>query len=146
MQTVEQPPEPWRSFFAEVDCLLTGEIHLQCCGGFVVTQLHGIALTTSDVDFPGVVPNVLGRLIEITGKGTALHRKHKLYLDAVTVATPPEDYEQRLVPMFPGTWTHLRLDALEAPDLALSKLERIMNGIATTSSNSRAPGTCRRRF
>ena len=26
--------------------------------------------------------------------------------------------------MFPGTWTHLRLHALEAPDLALSKLER----------------------
>jgi hypothetical protein len=121
MQTVDQPPEPWRSFFAEVDGLLTEDIHLHCCGGFVVIQLYGVARTTSDVDFLGVVPNVQSHLIEIAGKGTALHRKHKLYLDAVTVATPPEDYEQRLVPMFPGTWTHLRLHALEAHDLALSK-------------------------
>lgn len=58
------------------------------------------------------------------GRGSPLHRKHKLYLDAVTVATPPEDYELRLVPMFPGNWTHLRLHALEAHDIALSKLER----------------------
>ena len=61
---------------------------------------------------------------EIAGRGSPLHRKHKLYLDAVTVATPPEDYERRLVPMFPGNWTHLRLLALEAHDVALSKLER----------------------
>ena len=124
MQTVDQPPEPWRSFFADVDALLTEDVHLHCCGGFVITQLYGVARTTSDVDFLGVVPNVQSHLIEIAGKGTDLHRKHKLYLDAVTVATPPEDYEQRLVPMFPGIWTHLRLHALEAHDLALSKLER----------------------
>jgi hypothetical protein len=43
---------------------------------------------------------------------------------AVTVATPPESYGERLVPMFPGAWAHLRLYALEAHDLALSKLER----------------------
>lgn len=74
--------------------------------------------------FWAVVPNVQRLLTEIAGRGSPLHRKHKLYLDAVTVATPPEDYERRLVPMFPGNWTHLRLLALEAHDIALSKLER----------------------
>ncbi|MGA2185401.1 MAG: DUF6036 family nucleotidyltransferase [Bryobacteraceae bacterium] len=44
----------------------------------------------------------------------------------VTVATPPENYEDRLVPMFPDAWRRLRLLALEAHDLALSKLERNM--------------------
>jgi hypothetical protein len=121
---IEQPPEPWRSFFAEVDARLTDDVHLHCCGGFVVTQLYGVARTTSDVDFLCVVPNVLSRLTEIAGKDSPLHRKHKVYLDAVTVATPPEDYEQRLIPMFPRNWTHLRLHALEAHDLALSKVER----------------------
>ena len=53
-----------------------------------------------------------------------MHQKYEVYLDAVTVATPPEDYEERLVPMFPGAWRRLRLFALEAHDLALSKLER----------------------
>ncbi|MEP6716918.1 MAG: DUF6036 family nucleotidyltransferase, partial [Terriglobia bacterium] len=103
---------------------LTEDVDLHCCGGFVVTQLYGVARTTSDVDFLCVVPNVQSHLTDIAGKGSALHRKHKLYLDAVTVATPPEDYEQRLVPMFPGSWMHLRLHALEAHDIALSKLER----------------------
>jgi hypothetical protein len=124
MRQLEQPPEPWRSFFAEVDAHLTEDVDLHCCGGFVVTQLYGVARTTSDVDFLCVVPNVQPELTEIAGKGSPLHRKHKVYLDAVTVATPPEDYEQRLVPMFPGSWTHLRLHALEAHDVALSKLER----------------------
>jgi hypothetical protein len=124
MPRIEEPPEPWRSFFAEVDARLTEDVQLHCCGGFVATQLYGVARTTSDVDFLGVVPNVWSDLIEIGGKGSALHKKHKVYLDAVTVATPSENYEERLVPMFPGTWVRLRLFALEAHDLALSKLER----------------------
>jgi hypothetical protein len=89
-----------------------------------VTQLYGVARTTSDVDFLAVVPNVMSELTKIGGKGSDLHRKHKVYLDAVTVATPPENYEDRLVPMFLGGWRRLQLFALEAHDLALSKLER----------------------
>ncbi len=64
--------------------------------------------------------------MRIAGAGSALHRRHRVYLDAVTVATPPENYKARLVPMFPGTLRRLRLLALEAHDLALTKLERNM--------------------
>jgi hypothetical protein len=124
MPQTDSLSEPWRSFFAAVDSLLTADVDLHCCGGFVVTQLYGVARTTSDIDFLCVVPNVQGHLTAIAGKDSALHHKHKVFLDAVTVATPPEDYEQRLVPMFPGRWRHLRLHALEAHDIALSKLER----------------------
>jgi len=52
-----------------------------------------------------------------------LHRKHKRYLHPVTIVTPPENYEERLVSMFPGVWRRVHLFALEAHDLALSKLE-----------------------
>jgi hypothetical protein len=124
MPSIEQPPEPWRSFLADVDASLSEDVHLHCCGGFVVTQVYGVARTTADVDFLGVVPNMRENLTKIAGKGSALHRRHKVYLDAVTVATPPENYQERLQPIFPGAWTHLRLYALEAHDLALSKLER----------------------
>ncbi|MGA2150289.1 MAG: DUF6036 family nucleotidyltransferase [Bryobacteraceae bacterium] len=124
MPRIDEPLEPWRSFFAEVDARLSEQVRLHCCGGFVVTQLYGVARTTSDVDFLSVAPNVGNHLTEIAGKGSSLHRKHKVYLDAVTVATPPENYEERLVPMFPRAWRRLRLLALEAHDLALSKLER----------------------
>jgi len=82
MPRIEEPAEPGRSFFAEVDSRLSEEVQLHCCGGFVATQIYGIARTTSDVDFLGVVPNLRNDLIEIGGKGSALHQKHKVYLDA----------------------------------------------------------------
>jgi hypothetical protein len=126
MSRNEAPPEPWRSFFTEVDGLLDLDVQLHCCGGFVATQLYGVARTTSDVDFIGIVPNVPAILIEIAGKGSALHRKHRLYLDSVTVADAPEDYDQRLTPLYPGAWRHLHLYGLEAHDLALTKLGRNM--------------------
>jgi|SRR5579871_1233134 len=124
MPHAEEPPEPWRSFFAEVDSILSEDVKLHCCGGFVVTQLYGVARTTSDVDFLCVVPNVQNNLTQIGGRGSALHQKHKVYLDAVTVVTPPENYEERLVALFPHAWRRFQLFALEAHDLALSKLER----------------------
>jgi len=124
MRSTDQPPEPWRSFFAEVDAQLAEEVALHLCGGFVVTQFYGVARTTSDVDFLSVVPDLRANLAQLAGKGSPLHRKHKIFLDPVTVATPPENYQDRLVPMFPSVWRRLRLYALEARDLAPSKLER----------------------
>lgn len=118
-----EPPEPWRSFFFELDDLLTEEVQLHCCGGFVATHTYGVARTTSDVDFLGVVPSVWRNLTEIAGEGSALHRKHRIHLHAVTIATPPENYVERLIPICPGAWRRLRLFALEVHDLALSKLE-----------------------
>jgi hypothetical protein len=121
----KRPPEPWRSFLDAVDRSLPEPVELHCFGGFVVTHLYGVARTTSDVDFLSVVPNHWrARLAEIAGKGSSLHRKCGLYLDPVAVATPPEDYETRLIPLFAEEWVRLRLYALEAHDLALCKLER----------------------
>jgi Nucleotidyltransferase of unknown function (DUF6036) len=42
---------------------------------------------------------------------------------AQRVANSPDDYESRLVRVFPG-WSKVRLWALEPHDLALTKLER----------------------
>ncbi len=58
MPRIEAPPEPWRSFFAEVDSRLGEDVQPHCRGGFVVTQLYGVTRTTSDVDFLDAVPNV----------------------------------------------------------------------------------------
>lgn len=62
MSRIEEPQEPWRSFFAEVDSRIREDVQLHCCGGFVLTQLYGVARTTGDVDFLGVVPNVWSEL------------------------------------------------------------------------------------
>ena len=124
MPPSETAPEPWRSFFDEVDSQLAEDVRLHCCGGFVVIQLYGVARNTGDLDYLSAVPNLRRELAQIAGKGSRLHRKYRVYPDAVTVATPPENYEARLIPMFPGAWRRLHLFALEAHDLALSKLER----------------------
>lgn len=47
-----------------------------------------------------------------------------MYLDVVTVATYPENYEKRLVEVFPSASQHIHLFALDPYDLVLAKLER----------------------
>lgn len=122
----ETPPEPWRSFLQELDERLTGAIALHCIGGFVVSLHYGIGRQTSDIDFLTVVPrNHADDIESIAGQESGLHRKYRLYLQRVTIATAPANHVGRLERMFPSAgWKHLSLFALEAHDLALTKLER----------------------
>lgn len=122
----EQIPEPWRSFLAEVDQSLSGEVVFHCIGGFVVTLLYGHARTTADIDVVAIMSNSVSGadLISLAGKGAGLHRKYGVYLDIVRIAAVPEDYEQRLVALSPEGFQNLRLLALDPYDLALTKIER----------------------
>jgi hypothetical protein len=108
-----------------LDAAARGEVELHCLGGFVVTVLYGLARPTADVDVLAIAPRgEAEHLTDVAGKGSALHRRHGLYLDLVTVVTVPEDYDRRLVEMFPGAFKRLRLFTLDPYDIALSKLER----------------------
>jgi hypothetical protein len=121
----EHIPEPWSSFLSEIDAGISEEVEFHCLGGFVVTVVYGFERPTADVDVLAIVPRCeVEHLIDLAGKGSALHRKHGLYLDLVTVATVPEDYEQRLVEVAAGAFKRLLLFALDPYDLALAKLER----------------------
>ena len=118
-------PEPWKSFFTAIDENLLDETRLEILGGFVITVIYGAPRTTADVDVISVVPNTQTRnLIEIAGEGSALHKKHGVYLDRVGIATLPESYEERLIEIFTGEFGHLRLFALDPYDIALAKIER----------------------
>ena len=121
----EQIPEPWSSFFAAIDGALKERVDLECLGAFVLSALHGLPRPTADVDVVSITPREQREfLLGLAGQGSPLHKKHRVYLEHVTVAAVPVDYEQRLRGMFPGAFTHLRLLALDPYDLALSKLER----------------------
>ena len=117
-------PEPWHSFLSEVDALLQTPLTLHCFGGFVVTLLYGATRLTADVDVFLNAPGKIGQLPALAGKDSALHRKHGVYLDFVAIASVPEDYDQRLIEMFPDTFKHMRLFAFDPYDVALAKLER----------------------
>jgi hypothetical protein len=122
----DAPPEPWRSFLDEFDQRLAEAIEMHCIGGFVVSLHYGVGRHTSDIDFLAVVPRTPANDLEaIAGQGSELHRKYRLYVQHVTIATAPEGYARRLEPMFPTAgWKRLALFAMEVHDLALSKLER----------------------
>lgn len=57
-------------------------------------------------------------------KGSELHKQYKIFLDPVTIVSPPEDYDQRLTEVFTETFRNIRLFALDPYDIALTKLER----------------------
>ena len=121
-----EPAEPWGSFLREIDERLKGAIELRCLGGFVVTQHYGVGRATSDIDFLAAIAQSAEDDIEaLAGLGSELHRKYGLYVQHVGIATLPSGYADRLTRMFASApWKRLRLFALDATDLALSKLER----------------------
>jgi len=53
-----------------------------------------------------------------------LHARYWVYLQFVSITTVPDNYEERLLPLFPNTFRHLHLLAFDPYDLALSKIER----------------------
>jgi hypothetical protein len=120
-------PEPWKSFLKEIDDTLEEETEFHCIGGFVIAMLYNFKRETSDLDFISCVPRQNdGKLYELAGEGSPLNVKYRVYLDPVTIITPPDNYDERLIEMFPGEFKYLRLYALDPYDLALSKLERNM--------------------
>jgi hypothetical protein len=116
--------EPWRSFLKALDDSLRVPTELHCLGGFVVAECYGLTRATADLDVIESTGTNLAELAKIAGRGTALHNRHKLFIDVVTVADVPDDYEQRLTPVLDGSFTHLRLRAFERHDLVLAKLTR----------------------
>ncbi len=120
------PQEPWKSFLKVLDSLLTEGVNLHCIGGFVITMRYGISRTTSDIDVLATLSgHRLAELQHLAGEGSSLHKKHKVYIQPVTVVTYPDEYESRLSRLWPSLrLERIRLFALEAHDLALTKLER----------------------
>jgi len=121
----DKVPEPWRSLLADIDAQCAQTIEMHCIGGFAVTLHYGLMRPTGDIDVWHVIPTEAAPwLAKIAGAGSELHRKHRLHVQVSPVATVPEDYESRLVELFPGEFDKLRILVLDAYDLALSKLER----------------------
>lgn len=88
-------------------------------------MLYGLPRPTIDVDCLAVIPvGEIARLQALAGAGSALHKKHGVYVQHVGIVTVPENYTHRLMVMFPAAYRNLLLMGLEAHDLALSKLER----------------------
>lgn len=118
-------PAPWSHFLEELDAGLPGPTDVHCLGGFVLTVLHGLPRRTGDIDLLAVLPHDrLDILLQLAGPDSRLARKYGIHIHFVGVAEPPEDYQERLVPIAPGHFQKLRLYALELHNIVLAKLTR----------------------
>jgi len=118
-------PSPWREFLGELDALLDEPIELHCIGGFAVVAGYGLPRGTNDLDYRTVVPyNRINDLQRMAGPGSALARKHKVYVQHTGVESMPENYEERLTELHAGCFKNIRLFVPDAYDLVLSKLSR----------------------
>ena len=124
-ESLQQFPAPWSEFLAELDAALEAPVELHCLGGFVVCAQYGLPRPTNDIDYVAAIPRqAIAELDRLAGVESPRARRYGLYLQFVAVAALPENYEQRLEELFPGSFRNLRLFALDPYDLALSKLER----------------------
>jgi hypothetical protein len=142
------PSAQWKAFLQDVDQLLQTAVELHCLGGFVLSVLYDLPRPTADVDYIAAMPSTaIVELETIAGRGSALHKKHGLYLQHVTIADVPEDFAARLTELSPGAFARLRLFALEVHDLVLAKLVRnspvdLEDGSTRVSSNYGTQKNC----
>ena len=129
MRIDEEVPKPisgpWLVFLRAVDDALARTVEIHCIGGFALTLLIDRARPTGDVDFIRVVPHqVEGELLRIAGPDSALAAKHHLNVQAVHIADPPSEYEDRLIDATPTSFRKLKGRVLEPHDLVLTKAQR----------------------
>jgi uncharacterized nucleotidyltransferase DUF6036 len=118
-------PSPWAEFIRELDTLLDEPFELHCIGGFAAVVAYGLPRSTNDLDYFSLIPfNRVPDLDKIAGEGSALARKHKVYVHHAAVASVPENYEERMTELFPGGFKKIRLFVLDPYDIVLSKLSR----------------------
>lgn len=90
----------------------------------MISHYYGFARETADLDVLNIVPRPMMEAISTAaGKGSALHRKHRVFIDQVSVANFPDNYASRIHRAWP-VWPKLRLWVPEPHGLALTKLER----------------------
>ena len=120
-----EPPPEWAAFLKELDNLLDESVELHCIGGFAAVAAYGLPRSTNDLDYYSIAPsNRVGDLENLAGEGSALARKHRVYIHHAAIASVPDDYEDRLTELHPRRYKNIRLLVPDPYDLILSKLSR----------------------
>lgn len=119
------PPQPWKSFLRELDGLLNEPFQFHCIGGFAVVAAYSLSRSTNDLDYISLNPcDGIPELQRLAGEGSALAKKHNVFVHHVGVASVPENYDERLTELYAGRFKNILLFVLDPYDLVLSKLSR----------------------
>jgi hypothetical protein len=117
-------PEPWRSFLRDLDTELVRPTELHCFGGFVVAQCYGLMRPTADIDILESKGTDLITITKLAGRTSPLHKRHGVYIDVVTVADVPDNYDERLTTALDASFEKLQFRIFERHDLVLAKIVR----------------------
>src|SRR5438552_7394502 len=100
----------WKSFLSEIDGTISTTVVLHCIGGFAISLTYGLPRPTADIDVCEVAPNsAKAEVVALGGERSPLHAKYGIYLQIVTMASLPYNYEERLTEVFKGSYTTLDL-------------------------------------
>src|SRR5262245_16472964 len=111
--------EPWHSMLLALDQQLTNDTELHCMGGFVLAEYYGLVRSTADLDVLESAGTDKATIARLAGRGSPLHKRHRVYIDLVTVADVPDGYDTRLFDMKIHGLERLRLRVFERHDLVL---------------------------
>jgi hypothetical protein len=117
-------PEPWRSFLRDLDTQLVRPTELHCFGGFVVAQCYSLMRPTADIDILESKGTDLTTLAKVAGRTSPLYKRHGVYIDVVTVADVPDNYDERLTTALDASFEKLQFRIFEKHDLVLAKIVR----------------------
>lgn len=81
-----RPPEPWHSFLADLDALLTSPVDLHCHGGFVVEMVYNPDRSTSDIDCLAIrSTRPIDKILDLAGIGSRLYEQYGVYIQYVGI-------------------------------------------------------------
>jgi len=117
--------EPWRSFLRDLDKQLARPTELHCFGGFVVAQCYGLMRPTADIDIVESKGTDLITIAKLADRTSPLYKRHGVYIDVVTVADVPDNYDERLTTaLLDASFEKLQFRIFERHDLVLAKIVR----------------------
>ena len=79
---------------------------------------------TADVDILESKGTDLITIAKLAGRTSALYKRHGVYIDVVTVADVPDNYDERLTTALDASFEKLQFRIFERHDLVLAKIVR----------------------
>ena len=79
---------------------------------------------TADIDILESKGTDLITITKLAGRTSPLHKRHGVYIDVVTVADVPDNYDERLTTALDASFEKLQFRIFERHDLVLAKIVR----------------------
>ncbi len=122
-----------KNFFAELDRewkgAATSKIHLRILGSSALILQTDYNRGTKDADVletADITASVKKELLELAGRGTTIHKRHRIYLDIVSGGIPFLPQSPHYIPLreLNRALAHFHVEVMDVVDVVVSKIKR----------------------